>query len=212
MRLCSNSPPDFGSSVEGTGDAALCSPLQVSPHPPLPANLGVLTHPSPASRARRPRDSDLPPGHVSPRPWAGCSALLGEGAGAPPHPGAGRSFPRAPRRSPPSSRHTRCAPGRRGEPRGGASRPAATGGLSPAGVRRPVFCLPLTDPASRQQVATFTSAPCQSGLTNGVRGRGPRISGSTAGGAAPYVSAWGPFLRGHPLRDPYVSAQRPILR
>jgi hypothetical protein len=29
-----------------------------------------------------------------------------------------------------------------------------------------------------------------------VRGRGPRLSGGTAEGGAPYVSAWGPILRG----------------
>lgn len=35
-------------------------------------------------------------------------------------------------------------------------------------------------------------------MTNGVRGRGPHLSGSTAGGAAPYGSARGPILRGTP--------------
>ena len=111
------------------------------------ATLGVLTLPSPASRARRSRDSDLPPGHVSPRPWAGCSALLGEGAGAPPHPGAGRAFRRALRRSPSLSLLLRRAPA------GGGSQGA--GPLAPrrqVDDRQPEFvnlcpvCLSLTRP------------------------------------------------------------------
>ncbi len=64
----------------------------------------------------------LSPGHVSLLPWSGVSALLGEGAGAPQHPGAGRSAqPDLLRR-----KHLQCSPrpaarvaGRcQGEPRG----------------------------------------------------------------------------------------------
>jgi hypothetical protein len=111
---------------------------------------------------------------------------------------SGRSL----RRSPPSSRPDPPR-ARQVDARGSqgceTSRPAATGGLSPAGVRRPMSCLPLTDPASRQQVVTFTSARLEmSRLTNGVRDRGPRLSGGTAGGAAPYGPARGPILRGTP--------------
>ena len=113
---------------------------------------------------------------------------------------SGRSLRRSPpnpRPDPPRARQVDA----RGSQGCETSRPAATGGLSSAGVRRPVSCLPLTDPAraSRQQVATCTPARLElSRLTNGVRGRGPHLSGSTAGGAAPYGSARGPTLRGTP--------------
>ena len=70
-------------------------------------------------------------------------------------------------------------------------------------VRRPEFvdlcpvCLSLTRPlGNRLPRSPRPGEPSR--LTNGVRGRGPHLSGSTAGGAAPYVSARGPILRGTP--------------
>ena len=69
--------------------------------------------------------------------------------------------------------------------------------------RRPEFvdlcpvCLSLTRPlGNRLPRSPRPGEPSR--LTNGVRGRGPHLSGSTAGGAAPYVSARGPILRGTP--------------
>jgi hypothetical protein len=119
--------------------------------------LGALTLPSPASRARRAHDSDLPDRSRTPRPRAGCSALLGCAA-APRH----RQVP--PPHSPQAAAKDAAIPAaRKADAWGGqgdeTSLPAATGRRSRAGVHQPMFCLPLTDPASRQQAATFTSAP-----------------------------------------------------
>ena len=55
-------------------------------------------------------------------------------------------------------------------------------------------CLPLTDPATRQQVRHVHLGPVDcSRLTNGVRGRGPRIRGAPPGGLPLYGPAWRPF-------------------
>ena len=139
----------------------------------------------------------LPTGHVSPRPWAGCSALLGEGAGAPPHPGAGRYPHHTLRRAPPCSPQTRRAHGRRtlGEPWGG---PSPVLGRQVVG-RRPEFvvpcsvCLSLTRPLGNRCADVHLGPVDSSRLTNGVRGRGPRIRGAPPGGRPPYGPAWRPF-------------------
>ena len=69
--------------------------------------------------------------------------------------------------------------------------------------RRPEFvdlcpvCLSLTRPLG-YRLPRSPRPGDSSRLTNGVRGRGPHLSGSTAGGTAPYGSARGPTLRGTP--------------
>ena len=111
--------------------------------------------------------------------------------------------------------YTSRAPGRR--TLGGAKGTRPLSLRRQVADRRPVFvnpcsvCLSLTRPLGNRLPRSPRPRDL-SGLTNGVRGRGPRLSGDTAGGAAPYVSAWGPALRGHASRDPHDPAQRPILR
>jgi hypothetical protein len=79
------------------------------------------------------------PGHVPPPLWAGCSALLGEGAGAPPHPGAGRYPARFPAGTPRASpRLPDRAPPRPAEaPAGGLGGSQGVGSCTPSGDRCP---------------------------------------------------------------------------
>ena len=97
-------------------------------------------------------------GHVPPPLWAGCSALLGEGAGAPPHPGAGRYPARFTAGTPRTSRRLpHCAPPRPAEaPAGGLGEQG--GGLlhtlgrqvpgAAGGVRRPNVVFASTLPGA----------------------------------------------------------------
>jgi hypothetical protein len=140
---------------------------QESPHPPLPANVGappasLLT--SPAGHA--PRSSAQV---TYPRP-AGRRALQGEGAGVPPHPGAGRPHlaRAADAAAPPPRILTPPAGGGRGSPRG-------AGPFSPPFGRQVVerrpelpachgrcsVCLSLTWPSGKQAAAVFTLAACE---------------------------------------------------
>ena len=189
-------------------------------HPPQATSCHGPTH----RNQRRPCAPLLRSGHV-PVPRAGCRALQGEGAGAPPHPDrraragpgpaqAGLStlaLQKPPLRSPRA--FTPPAGGRRGSPRGAGRSEVlpchrATRRRSPAGApcpsRRPVSSLPLPSMATWHRLANrslYPTTTCEGGRPKRGHGRGPGTPslGSTAGGGTVARTA---LSVGGPLRVP----------
>ena len=121
-----------------------------------------------------------------PPPWAGCRALLGEGAGAPPHPGAGRPHharvadaAASPPQGPHSSRRRM-----QGEPAGAGHFPNPSGDRSSIAGRSSPPCVLFAPHLPGHLACRLPCTPWPSGqtLTNRVHGRGPHL-GRTAGGA-----------------------------
>ena len=188
------------------GPSRLLPCLQLTPSAhALPAGRGGLLSHLPKLSSSRLHVAGIAPTRAqvtSPAARAGCRALLGEGAGAPPHPGAGR--PHLARAAdaaapPPQGPHS---PRRRmlGEPAGCRAilpTPRAPGRRTPAGARRPVSCLPLTNKAIWQAGGCrVPQATCEGADLKGAR-PGTLSRGSTAGGPTrTSLSASGP-LPGH---------------
>ena len=171
---------------------APCPPRFAPPTTPC-ASWGLYSLlPLPSPCAGPSRLQPLPTGHVTPRPWAGGRALQGEGAGAPPHPGAAWLTCRSPTRSRRSRSSPYPRPRRRRKP-GGApgaetSLPGATGRRPPAGVRQPVsLLLALTkchrSPPTHGKVDALPTV---------VRGRGPRLRDGTSEGAGTLTPSLAP--------------------